>query len=78
MSGFASDALAEIVTELPLTKAPPAGEPTEAVGAVLSTTTTPAPPGWRSIVETLLALSWIRARRLYAPSPGTVVSQLTE
>ena len=78
MSGFASDALAEMVTLLPLTKEPPAGEPTEAVGAVLSTTTTPAPPGCRSMVETLLALSVIRARRWYAPSPGTVVSQLVE
>ena len=78
VSGFASDALAEMVTLLPLTKEPPAGEPTEDVGAVLSTTTTPAPPGCRSMVETLLALSVIRARRWYAPSPGTVVSQLVE
>ena len=44
MSGFASPPLAEIVTELPLTNVPPVGAPTEAVGAVLSTTTTPAPP----------------------------------
>ena len=63
MSGFASEALAVMPTPLPLTKEPPAGEPTAAVGAVLSTTTTPAPPGCRSMVETLLALSVICARR---------------
>src|SRR5665647_1992797 len=57
---------------------PALGAPTAALGAVLSTTTTPAPPGWRSIVETFVAASVIRARRCHAPSPGVVVFQGVE
>jgi len=76
--GFASPDVAEIVTVVPLTKVPALGAPTAALGAVLSTTTTPAPPGWRSIIETFAAASVIRARRCHAPSPGVVVSQDVE
>ena len=80
MSGFASPDVAEIVTLEPLTKLPALGAPTAAVGAVLSTTTTPAPPEWRSIVDWLFTTSLITARRWYAPSgvSAFVVSQSAE
>src|SRR4051794_18510380 len=61
----------------PLTKVPAVGAPTAALGAVLSTTTTPAPPGCRSICETFDAESVICARRCHAPSPGVGVFQST-
>ncbi len=51
--GLASEAISEMVTELPLTIEPAVGAPTRAAGLVLSTTTRPPPPGWRSIDETL-------------------------
>jgi hypothetical protein len=73
VSGFASPEVAEIVTVEPLTKVPAVGAPMDALGAVLSTTTTPAPPGWRSTSETFAAESVICARRCHAPSPGAEV-----
>jgi len=57
-----SDGVHTIVIES-VTIEPVAGAPTETVGAVLSTTTTPAPPEWRSIVLVLPARSLITAWR---------------
>ena len=62
VNGFASPTDPTSVTLEPLTRVPAVGAPTEAVGAVLSTTTTPVPLGWRSIVETFDATSVICAR----------------